>query len=113
MLYEIIFKKVLRFPKNTNFYSEGAKAVMTEQIRESIIKEFKMRLSDQALGAIMMALQKSLVEQSDIVPVLKGLNFQMNEEECLTVINPPTFEVPSAPSTPDEIVETKSTTGSD
>ena len=30
------------------------------------------KLSDQALGAIMMALQKSLMEQSDIVPVLKA-----------------------------------------
>ena len=32
----------------------------------------EMQLSDQALGAVMMALQKSLMEQSDIVPVLKG-----------------------------------------
>ena len=32
-----------------------------------------MRLDDQALGAIMMALQKSLLEQSDIVPVLKSM----------------------------------------
>ena len=29
-------------------------------------------LSDQALGAVMMALQRSLMDQSDIVPVLKG-----------------------------------------
>mgnify|MGYP003638830275 CR=1 FL=1 len=29
-------------------------------------------LSDQALGAVMMALQRSLMEQSDIVPVLKS-----------------------------------------
>ena len=28
-----------------------------------------MNLSDQAVGAVMMALQKSLLEQSDIVPV--------------------------------------------
>jgi hypothetical protein len=33
-----------------------------------------MYMSDQALGALMMALQKSLMEQSDIVPVLKILN---------------------------------------
>ena len=32
-----------------------------------------MKLSNQALGAIMMALQKSLIEQSDITPVLKGM----------------------------------------
>ena len=33
-----------------------------------------MKLSNQAIGAIMMALQNSLMEQSDIVPVLKGFN---------------------------------------
>ena len=38
-----------------------------------------MRLSDQALGAIMMALQKSLLEQSDIVPVLREMDFQITE----------------------------------
>ena len=47
-----------------------------------------MFFSDQALGAIMMALQKSLMEQSDIVPVLKGLNFRLSEEG-LVVMNPP------------------------
>jgi hypothetical protein len=34
-----------------------------------------MKLSDQAIGAIMMALQNSLMEQSDIVPTLK--NFEL------------------------------------
>jgi hypothetical protein len=34
-----------------------------------------MKLSNQAIGAIMMALQNSLLEQSDIVPVLK--NFEL------------------------------------
>ena len=34
-----------------------------------------MKLSNQAVGALMMALQKSLMEQSDIVPVLKSMNF--------------------------------------
>ena len=47
-----------------------------------------MNLSDQALGAVMMALQKSLMEQSDIVPVLKGFNFSLSEEG-LVVLNPP------------------------
>tara|TARA_B100000287_G_C20563496_1_gene753427 strand:- start:767 stop:964 length:198 start_codon:yes stop_codon:yes gene_type:complete len=46
-------------------------------------------LSDDALGAIMLALQKSLMEQSDIVPVLKGFEFQVNEKEELVVMNPP------------------------
>ena len=47
-----------------------------------------MKLSNQALGAIMMALQKSLMEQSDIVPVLKGFKFRLSEEG-LVVMNPP------------------------
>ena len=53
-----------------------------------------MNLSDQAVGAVMMALQKSLLEQSDIVPVLKGLDFVAAAEEEggdaeLFVKNPP------------------------
>jgi hypothetical protein len=45
-------------------------------------------LSDQALGAVMMALQRSLMEQSDIVPVLKGMNF-VPTADGLVVKNPP------------------------
>ncbi len=45
-------------------------------------------LSDQALGAVMMALQKSLMEQSDIVPVLQNMDF-VPTEEGLIVRNPP------------------------
>lgn len=45
-------------------------------------------LSKQAVGALMMALQKSLLEQSDIVPVLEG--FKMADSpEGLVVLNPP------------------------
>jgi hypothetical protein len=51
-----------------------------------------MKLSDQAVGAIMMALQRSLMEQSDIVPVLKG--FKLEEtEKGVVVKNPPSVEV--------------------
>ena len=35
------------------------------------------KLSNQAVGAIMMALQKSLLEQSDITPVLQGFQIQV------------------------------------
>ena len=54
-----------------------------------------MILSDQALGAVMMALQKSLIEQSDIVPVLKGFNFtvQGESQDELVVLNPPIFKL--------------------
>ena len=48
-----------------------------------------MKLSNQALGAIMMALQKSLLEQSDITPVLKGMEFDIMDNGELLVKNPP------------------------
>ena len=51
-------------------------------------QEKDMFLSDQALGAVMMALQKSLMEQSDIVPVLKGFKMRISEDG-LMVMNPP------------------------
>ena len=41
----------------------------------------------------MMALQKSLMEQSDIVPVLKEMDFQIDPDDTshsgLVVLNPP------------------------
>ena len=45
-------------------------------------------LSKQAIGALMMTLQKSLMEQSDIVPVLEGFKV-VNSPEGLVVLNPP------------------------
>lgn len=47
-----------------------------------------MTLSNQAVGAVMMALQKSLMEQSDIVPVLKGFEM-IQTDDGLVVTNPP------------------------
>ncbi len=49
---------------------------------------FEANMSDQAVGAVMMALQKSLMEQSDIVPVLKNFKFRASEQG-LVVMNPP------------------------
>ena len=48
-----------------------------------------MKLSDQALGAIMLALQKSLMEQSDITSVLKGMEFDLMDNGELLIKNPP------------------------
>ena len=48
----------------------------------------EMQMSDQAVGALMMALQKSLMEQSDIVPVLKAFKLKLSEQG-LVVMNPP------------------------
>ncbi len=54
-----------------------------------------MTLSNQAVGALMMALQRSLMEQTDIVPVLREMNLQVNPEDPsqseLVVTNPPTI----------------------
>ena len=60
-----------------------------------------MKLSDQALGAIMNALQKSLLEQTDIVPILKSMEFTKDETTKrwgtkngeLVVTNPPNFNI--------------------
>ena len=48
-----------------------------------------LHLSDQALGAIMMALQNSLMNQTDIVPTLKGLKLVSHPSDGLVVTNPP------------------------
>ncbi len=58
-------------------------------------KELKMnhKLSNQAVGAIMMALQKSLIEQTDITPVLAGFEIQVDDSGELVVMNPPSVEV--------------------
>ena len=68
-----------------------------------------MKLSNQAMGAIMMALQKSLLEQSDITPTLSGFIFETNENEELIVRNPPNFKIGDDTFKP----EIKTTTGSD
>ena len=52
-------------------------------------------LSHQAVGAIMMALQKSLMTQSDIVPVLSGFQIQVDDSGQLVVMNPPIVEAPT------------------
>lgn len=44
-------------------------------------------MSDQMLSAIMVALQKSLMEQSDIVPLLKGMEL-VDQNGELVVANP-------------------------
>jgi hypothetical protein len=48
----------------------------------------EMKLSKQAIGSIMMALQKSLMEQTDIVPVFESFKVKLSEEG-LVVLNPP------------------------
>jgi len=52
----------------------------------------EMELSNQALGALMMALQNSLMNQSDIVPVLKEFKFRLSDSG-LMVMNPPLVKI--------------------
>ncbi len=83
-----------------------------------------MRLSDQALASLMMALQKCLAEQVDIVPILRDLNFKVSEKEKLEVTNPPSFKFDSetiksqhnhmtVEDSSEQFTEEKSTVGSD
>ena len=51
-----------------------------------------MKLSNQAVGALMMALQKSLMEQSDITETLRGFDLAINDEQELVITNPPVVE---------------------
>ena len=53
-----------------------------------------MTLSNQAVGAIMLALQKSLMEQSDIVPVLREFDL-VDTDDGLVVTNPPVISMDS------------------
>ena len=57
-----------------------------------------MQLTDQALGCIMVCLQKALVEECDIVPLLKDLSFTETGDGLL-VTNPP------EPITPERLQE--------
>ena len=57
-----------------------------------------MQLSNQAVGAIMLALQKSLMEQSDIVPVIREFNL-LETSDGLVVTNPPVVSLDNAEQT--------------
>ena len=50
--------------------------------------------SNQACGAIMMALQKGILEQTDITDIIKGFNVCLDKGE-LVITNPPTFRTAS------------------
>ena len=53
-----------------------------------------MQLTNQAMGAVMIALQQSLMTQTDIVPVLQSFVFS-ETDEGLIVENPPILEINS------------------
>jgi len=57
-----------------------------------------MKLSNQASGALLMALQKCLMEQSDITGILKDMDFELSDVGELIVSNPPVFHSESQKS---------------
>tara|TARA_B100000886_G_scaffold20126_2_gene12933 strand:+ start:10261 stop:10503 length:243 start_codon:yes stop_codon:yes gene_type:complete len=66
------------------------------------VKTFK--LSNQALGSVMMALQESLLNELDIVPILKSFDL-VESDDGLVVANPPTIRVSNeAPISEDDIL---------
>ena len=69
-----------------------------------------MKLSNQAMGALMMVLQKCLMEETDIVPLLHDMNFQVDPADSshstLVVTNPPVVNFDGV-----EPRETEETTG--
>jgi hypothetical protein len=74
-----------------------------------------MKLTNQAIGALMMALQKSLMEQTDMVPLLQEMDFatgEGGESDQLTVLNPPvvSLEGVTPPFTIEEELATTTTT---
>ena len=62
------------------------------QLTEEQFNYEMFKLSDQALGAVMMALQEALLHQLDIVPILKGFEL-VPSEIGLVVANPPTVRM--------------------
>jgi len=56
-----------------------------------------MKLSNQAIGAVMMALQKSLMEQTDIVPVLQNFQLEETDNGEVVVTNPPVIKSQGSP----------------
>ena len=62
------------------------------------------KLSNQALGAVMMALQESLLKELDIVPILKSFEL-IDSDDGLVVTNPPTVRVSNeTPITEDDLL---------
>ena len=54
----------------------------------------KMKLSDQAVGALLMTLQKCLSEQTDITELLSDWKLEERDGEVF-VLNPPAVSVPT------------------
>ena len=53
-----------------------------------------MKLSNQAVGALLMTLQKCLAEETDITELLADWDLEVKDDE-IYVTNPPTFKTES------------------
>lgn len=70
-----------------------------------------MKLSPQAHAAIMMCLQKCIMEEIDIRPLLDDLDFVIDDEEpeFLIVTNPPSFKLnQEVEEAVEQVIEAKS-----
>ena len=54
-----------------------------------------MKLSNQAVGALLMTLQKCLAEQTDITELLSSWDLEVQDNEVV-VTNPPSFATDTA-----------------
>lgn len=54
-----------------------------------------MKFSNQAVGALLMTLQKCLSEQTDITELLAEWNLEVDESGEIVVTNPPSFKAQS------------------
>ncbi len=55
-----------------------------------------MKLSNQAIGALLMTLQKCLAEETDITELLADWDLHIEDEE-IHVTNPPVFKATPSP----------------
>ena len=51
-----------------------------------------MKLSNQAMGALMMTLQKCLMEETDIIGLLQEMDLQIDGDEII-ILNPPVISL--------------------
>jgi len=51
-----------------------------------------MKLSNQAVGTLLMTLQKCLTEEQDITELLRNWDLEVKDDEVF-VSNPPTFKI--------------------
>ena len=62
------------------------------------LKEYEMKLSNQAIGAMMVTLQKCLSEQSDMVELMKEWDLGVMNDEVI-VLNPHSYKVDNPETT--------------